>query len=121
MAHFANINQENIVTQVIVIDNSILLDEKGEQKEQKGIEFCKQLYGESTEWIQTSYNSSFRGTFAGIDYIYLKEKDIFIPPQPFESWNFDEIENIWKAPIEKPDNNNIWIWSEDQKKWITVN
>ena len=65
MAHFAKI-ENNFVSQVIVLNNEILLDDNGAEQESIGIDFCKSLYGEDTEWVQTSYNATFRGKYAGI-------------------------------------------------------
>lgn len=78
MAHFAKLNENNIVTEVIVVDNKDLLDESGQESEQKGIEFCQMLHGPNTTWKQTSYNGNSRGIFAGIGFLYDTEKDIFV-------------------------------------------
>lgn len=77
MANFACIDNNNIVTDVIVVNNEVLLDENGNEVEQKGIDFCKSLHGNDTIWIQTSYNKNFRGEFAGIGYLYNNELDKF--------------------------------------------
>jgi hypothetical protein len=77
MAHFAELNENNVVTRVIVVHNNELLD-NGVESEAKGIAFCKSLFG--GEWVQTSYNSNFRENFAGIGYTYDQELDAFIPP-----------------------------------------
>lgn len=79
MAHFAQLNEENIVTAVIVVSNNDILD-NGIESESKGIAFCKALLGEETNWVQTSYNSNFRGTYAGIGFIYDSIQDKFINP-----------------------------------------
>ena len=79
MAHFAKLNQNNIVEQVIVVNNEVLLDENNIEQESIGIDFCKSLYGENTIWIQTSFNGSFRKSFAGIGSIYDPVKDEFDP------------------------------------------
>ena len=76
MAHFAELDEDNIVKQVIVVHNNELLDENGNESEQKGIDFCIAHYGGT--WIQTSYNRSFRGIYAAIGMSYNKEKDSFI-------------------------------------------
>lgn len=72
MAHFAKINSDNVVEQVIVVNNEEVPDEA------TGVAFCKSLFGEDTNWIQTSYNNNFRGTFAGIGMKYDPIKDEFI-------------------------------------------
>lgn len=78
MAHFAQINNDNIVTNVIVVDNNELLDGKGKEFEWKGIEFCVSHFG--GRWVQTSYNATFRGVYAGIGYTYDETLDVFIAP-----------------------------------------
>jgi hypothetical protein len=78
MAHFAELNENNVVTRVIVVNNNELLDENGNESEQKGINFCVAHY--SGTWIQTSYNGNFRVNFAGIGYIYNPVTDEFDEP-----------------------------------------
>jgi hypothetical protein len=73
MAHFAQI-ENNIVTQIIVVNNEEVFDEA------TGVAFCKSLFGDNTEWVQTSYNNNFRGRYAGIGYTYDKTIDEFIAP-----------------------------------------
>jgi hypothetical protein len=79
MAHFARI-ENNIVTQIIVINNEVLENKSFPESEPIGIEFCKSLYGADTEWLQTSYNNNFRGIYAGSGMIYDPELDIFTTP-----------------------------------------
>ena len=79
MAHFAKI-EDGIVRQVIVVNNEVLKDENGVEQESIGIEFCKSLYGADTEWVQTSYSSSFRGKYAGSGDKYDPVLDQFITP-----------------------------------------
>lgn len=81
MAHFAELDENNIVMRVIVISNSDLMDENGEETEQRGIDFCKSLFGQDTKWVQTSYNNNIRKYFAGIGYTYNQELDEFVPPE----------------------------------------
>jgi hypothetical protein len=78
MAHFAQLDNNNIVTQVIVVHNNELLD-NGVESESKGITFCQSLFGGT--WIQTSYNGNIRKNYAGIGYTYDAIKDAFIPPK----------------------------------------
>jgi hypothetical protein len=77
MAHFAKINDENIVDEVIVVNNEVLENKEFPESEPIGISFCKSLYGEDTTWIQTSYNDNFRGRFAGPGFYWDEEKQIF--------------------------------------------
>lgn len=80
MAHFAKI-ENGIVTEVIVVNNEVITDANGQEQEQLGIDFCKSLYGADTEWVQTSYNASFRSKYAGIGDIYDSIKDEFVVPE----------------------------------------
>ena len=79
MAHFAELDENNIVQRVIVVHNNELLDENGYESEQKGIDFCVAHYG--GRWIQTSYNATFRANFAGISNIYDEALDVFVVPE----------------------------------------
>lgn len=81
MAHFAQVDESNKVVQVIVVANQDIIDESGQESEQVGIQFCKSLLGDDTNWVQTSYNGKFRGKYAGIDDIYDPVQDIFITPE----------------------------------------
>lgn len=115
MAHFAKINNDGIVEQVIVVDNDKLMQD-GIEKEENGINFIKNVLGLDGEWIQTSRSQSFRGKFAGIGFYYDKIKKIFIEPKPYDSWIFDETTNEWKAPSESPGPG--YIWNESSQSWI---
>lgn len=79
MAHFAQI-ENGYVTQVIVVSNDVLTDADGQESQTLGVEFCKSLFGEGTEWVQTSYNGNMRGKYAGIGDRYDAELDVFIAP-----------------------------------------
>jgi len=79
MAHFARV-ENNIVREVIVINNEVLENKDFPESEPIGIAFCKSLYGEDTNWLQTSYNNNFRGSYAGSGMIYDSELDIFTYP-----------------------------------------
>lgn len=101
MAHFAKI-EDGIVTQVIVADQEFI--DSG-------------AVGDPSQWIQTSYNSNIRKTYAGIGYLYNEELDIFIEPKPFESWSLDIETQSWKAPVDKPTDDKIYIWNETTLSW----
>lgn len=94
MAHFAQLDDNNVVTQVIVVANEELLD-NGVESESKGVAFCQSLLGGN--WIQTSYNGTIRKNFAGIGYTYDPVRDVFIPPMPIEgNWILNEDTCQWK-------------------------
>lgn len=78
MAHFAELDKDNVVLRVIVINNDVTHDENEVEQEALGIAYCKSLFGENTKWVQTSYNENFRGGFAGITDIYDAKADKFI-------------------------------------------
>jgi hypothetical protein len=78
MAHFAEIDEKNVVRQIIVVNNNELLDDKGKESESKGVEFCIAHFG--GRWVQTSYNATFRGKFAAVGYTYDESLDEFVAP-----------------------------------------
>lgn len=84
MAHFAELNENNIVQQVIVVNNEVLENKDFPQSESIGIAFCKSIFGEDTNWVQTSYNGNFRFRYAGIEMTYDSTRDAFIAPMPSE-------------------------------------
>lgn len=115
MAHFAEIDENSLVTRVLVVKNEELLDENGVEQSQKGIDFLINLFG--GRWVQTSYNNNFRKCYAGIGFFYDETKDVFVPKKPFPSWVFDEVAWRWKAPIEEPTEGN-YVWNEELQNWI---
>ena len=98
MAHFAKLDENNVVTQVIVVDNKDITDpHTGQEDEILGIAFCKKLLGGN--WKQTSYNNSMRVRYAGIGYSYNAALDAFVPPQPYASWTLDNDTADWVSPL----------------------
>lgn len=94
MAHFARLNENNVVQQVIVVGNNDILDELGNESEQVGQAFIASL-GFDGVWKQTSYSGSFRKNFAGLDYIYDQDRDAFIPPKPDGNCVLNEATCTW--------------------------
>ena len=117
MAHFAKL-ENNIVTQVIVVANQDILDENGQESEQKGIDFCSNLLGGT--WIQTSYNGKIRKNYAGVGYTYDESRNAFIAPKPFNSWVLDETKAQWKAPVDHPTDDKRYTWNEETTSWDLV-
>lgn len=117
MAHFAKLDSDNIVTQVIVLDNSVLLKADGTESELKGKKFLNSLLGTAT-WKQTSYNANFRKNFAGIGYEYREDLDAFIPFKPYDSWLLNENTCQWEAPVAHPDDGTSCEWDEENQEWI---
>ena len=80
MAHFAELDENNIVLRVVVVNNDVIQNLPFPESEPIGVEFCQSLYGEDTIWKQTSYHANFRGLFAGIGLVYDPVKDEFVRP-----------------------------------------
>ena len=115
MAHFVEIDEDGIVLRGIVVANKDTATSTGEEVESIGAEFCKNLLGGT--WKQTSYNNNIRYNYAGIGYRYDEEKDAFIAPQPFPSWELDE--NMrWEAPVEMPTDDGPYSWDEANLEWV---
>ena len=110
MAHFAQLDSNNVVTQVIVVSNDDTSDSNGTETESIGVAFCQKLLGADTNWKQTSYNAKVRGNYAGIGYTYMSNvatlgvgsTDIFIAQQPHASWTISTSAAQWEAPITQP-------------------
>lgn len=120
MAHFAQLDENDVVTTIIVVHNNELLDQDGFEVEQKGIDFCKSLFGQDTNWIQTSYNGNFRKNYACGGGTYNKELDAFIAPKPYTSWILNTDTCKWEAPIPKPDQDKLYIWNEEILNWVEI-
>jgi len=105
MAHFAKIDSNNIVTQVIVAEQDFI---------------NSGAVGDSFLWVQTSYNNNFRKNFASIGDTYDKAKDAFIAPKPYPSWTLVEATCQWTAPSAMPDDGKIYTWNEDTTAWVEV-
>jgi hypothetical protein len=114
MSHFAKINSDNIVEQVIVIEQDVL--NTGH-------------WGDPASWIQTSYNTHggvhanggtpLRKNFAGIGYTYDTGRDAFIPPKPYASWTLNESSCLWEAPTPMPvEEGKMFVWNEETVSWI---
>jgi hypothetical protein len=123
MAHFAQLNENNVVIYVTPMSNTLITDEDGKEQESLGIEFLKNQFGDDTTWVQTSYNNNFRCRYAGIGSIYDESLDAFIPPNPFPSWIFDENSLDWIPPVERPqhiEGGPLYDWNEELKNWVPV-
>ena len=116
MSHFAKIENDT-VTQVIVAEQEFVDAQPG-------------------EWVQTSYNTrggvhyalnsdtpdggvALRKNYAGVGYAYDRQRDAFIPPQPFPSWTLNDETCLWNAPVPYPEDGEIWYWNEDLQNWVT--
>jgi len=119
MAHFVQLNEQNIVIRAIVVANEVLLED-GIESEAKGISFCKELLG-GDRWIQTSYNSTFRKNYAREGATYDPQNDAFIPPKPYASWVLNNETFRWDPPIPMPVDGKYYNWDEDIKNWLQWN
>jgi len=115
MAHYAQIDSNNIVTQVIVIDNKDTADANGVEKEYIGAAYCERLFGGT--WKQTSYNATIRKNYAGIGYTYQADIDAFVPPKPYASWTLDANAQ-WQAPTAMPTDGGMYSWDEATTAWV---
>jgi len=115
MSHFAHVDENNIVTQVIVAEQDFI---------------NSGAVGDPSSWIQTSYNTydgqhknggtPLRKNYAGIGYSYDAGRDAFIPPKPFNSWTLDETTCLWEAPTPYPTDGKIYNWNENTLSWDEV-
>ena len=120
MAHFAELDSNNIVQRVIVISNDDLVDENGQESEGLGIQVCLNIFGSDTNWVQTSYNGNFRKKYAGIGDKYDATADVFYSPEaPFPSWTLDSNFD-WRAPIAMPVDEKNYAWDEESLSWVEV-
>ena len=119
MAHFAQLDANNTVLQVIVVSNADLLDDSGVEQEHLGVAVCEAVDGAGT-WVQTSYNSNFRKKYAAIGDIYDADVDVFYSPvAPYPSWTLDANYD-WQPPTPMPNDGNDYYWNEDSLAWVAV-
>ena len=105
MSHFAKIDSNNIVTEVIVTEQDFI---------NSGV------VGDSFLWVQTSYNANFRKNFAKIGDTWDVTKNAFIPPKPFNSWTLNEETCLYEAPIPMPNDDKMYLWDEETTSWIEI-
>jgi len=116
MAHFAQLDSNNVVIQVIVVDNKDTADAHGTEKEHIGAAFCERVLGGT--WKQTSYNGNKRKNYAGIGYKYHADIDAFSAPQPYPSWTLDANAQ-WQAPTPMP-TDGMYTWDEATTSWVAT-
>lgn len=114
MAHFAELDENNLVKRVVVVANKDCADADGVEKEYIGAAYLERLLG--GVWKQTSYHGNIRKHYAGIGYTYDAARDAFIPPQPYPSWSLDDDCN-WQAPIPMPNDEFTYVWDEANQQW----
>ena len=121
MAHFARIDDKNVVTKVLVV---------ADEHEDRGQEFLVNELGLAGRWIKTSYNTvagvhtlggtPFRKNFASVGYTYDPSRDAFIPPKPYNSWTLSEDTCLWQPPIPMPIDGKLYSWDESTLSWTEI-
>jgi hypothetical protein len=123
MAHFAELNENNIVQRVLVVDNKNIIDENNQEQESIGVAFLQRLFGENTIWKQCSYNNNFRGRYPLNGYEYDENLDAFIGPKPYPSWSLNTETTEWEPPTPRPPFEEYETygktteWNEDTLQW----
>ena len=126
MAHFCELDENNIVTQVIVVANEDTTDTNGVEVEEIGVAFCKKLLGAETNWKQTSYNGNFRVRYAGTGYKFYEDLNAFVPPSPFPSFVLNEETADWESPVgpapelteAQVESRSFYKWDEENLAWV---
>lgn len=118
MGHYAKIDDNNVVTQVVVVDNKDMSDASGVEKEHIGAAHLEKILGGT--WKQTSYNGNIRKNYAGIGYTYDAQRDAFIPPRPFNSWVLNESTAQWEPPVPMPADGKMYSWDEATTSWVEL-
>lgn len=134
MAHFAQINGENLVIMVTKVSNAVLMDDSGQEDEQRGIDYLQSLFpNDNGTWIQTSYNTyrgvhlkggvPLRKNYAGIGHKYDPDLNGFCPPSPYTSWTLNPESCQWEAPTPRPPNQENGlphVWNEENLQWVKL-
>jgi hypothetical protein len=119
MAHFAELDENNVVLRVTVVANEVLLDENNTEQESLGLKHLEHLGG---RWVQTSYNNSFRKNYAGIGFLYDSIRNAFLSPKPYQSWILNEDTCNWESPVPHPEIeegiDEYYDWDENTTSWI---
>ena len=125
MAHFAQLDANNVVLQVVVIDNNVVDNLPFPDSQPLGAAFCQSLFGADTVWEQTSYNANFRNVYAGIGYTFdpnVQPYGAFVPPNPYPSWTYNPTTGMWDPPIPMPTVPDGYhaVWDEFGHEWDIV-
>jgi hypothetical protein len=117
MAHFAKLDDNNIVLEVNVVNNDVL---DASNEEVSGIAFLTEWSGGYSNWKQTSYNGTFRKNYCGVGFTYDSVRDAFIPPKPYNSWVLDEETCHWQSPTPYPTDGQFYRWVEADLNWQVI-
>jgi hypothetical protein len=118
MAHFCELDANNVVLRVVVVDNKDTSDASGVEKEHIGAAHLEKILGGT--WKQTSYNGNMRKNYAGIGYTYRADIDAFVPAKPFNSWVLNESTAQWEAPTPMPTDGKMYSWDEATTNWVEL-
>ena len=118
MAHFAKLDENNVVLDVNVVDNNTIDNLPFPESEPVGVQFLTQWSVGYSNWKQTSYNASFRKNFAGIGFTYSADLDAFVPPKPYPSWLLNTTTCQWQAPVPYPNDGKMYQWDEATQSWV---
>ena len=116
MANFAQIGLNNKVISVTSVDDSVITDSNGVEREDLGVDFLSNLTGWAI-WKRTFEDGSQRARYAGKGFIYNEEHDVFMFPKPHASWVIDTSDYSWKAPVPYPTDGEYYIWNETTGAW----
>jgi len=120
MAHFAKLDQNNVVLNIDVVSNDAINNLSFPDSESVGVAFLTEWSGGYTNWKQTSYNANFRKNFAGVGYTYDQSIDAFVPPKPFNSWLLNTNTAQWEPPIPYPNDGKNYYWNEETQSWVEM-
>jgi hypothetical protein len=122
MAHFAELDENNMVLRVIVVNNDDIENLEFPESEPIGITFCQSIFGDNTFWKQTSYNGNFRGVFASSGDFYVPSADVFLRSEIPASWTLNTETGKWEAPISKPEvpNGYAAVWDDISQEWDII-
>jgi hypothetical protein len=120
MAHFAKLDENNVVLEVHCVNNIELLTSEGHESEAMGYAFLVRWSGGYSRWKQTSYNGTIRKNYAGVGYTYDSGRDAFIPPKPYPSWTLNESTCLWDCPVAMPTEGGSYTWNEINQSWDAI-
>jgi hypothetical protein len=123
MAHYAFLNEKNIVTEVITgVDENIIQTDLDGSQVGGSSEAWETWYGNFRGQVckRTSYNGNYRKNYAGINYTYDQDRDAFIPPKPFDSWILNEDTCQWQSPLPYPEDDKDYIWNDNKGEWEEI-
>lgn len=119
MAHYAFLDENNVVTEVIVGKDESNFDWEQKYGLTRG-QLCKRTSYNTRGGVHLTGGTPFRKNYAGIGFTYDEQRDAFIPPQPFPSWTLDEFSCLWEAPIPYPEDGGFYVWNEGAQEWVQI-